>query len=67
MKNQILIAILSCLILASSAEARDDELHMPVDNVMNNPEYAARLAGMTYYFGDQPHPAVAHRFVRVAE
>lgn len=62
MKKQIFAAMLATLVFTGTVEARDDELHLPVSNVMENDEYASQLAGVKFYFGDQPHPAVASRF-----
>jgi hypothetical protein len=45
-----------------TAAARDDVGTYPIADVMNNAEYAARLAGVKFYFGDQAHPDVARSF-----
>lgn len=38
---------------AVQAAGRDDVINFPVADVLNNPEYAAKLpAGVKYYFGD---------------
>ena len=47
------------LAFAAPATARDDVLKFPVADVLNNPDYAAKLQGVKYFFGDTAHPAVA--------
>lgn len=56
-KPAVLIA-LATLLLVSAVHARDSERHFPVADVLENPEYADRLAGVTFYFGDQEYPVV---------
>src|SRR5262245_23002006 len=55
------LAVLGLLGLLSAGPslARDDVQTFPVADVLNNPEYAAKLAGVKFFFGDQAHPAVA--------
>ncbi len=48
--------------MSMAALARDDVGAYPIADVMNNPEYAARLAGVKFFFADQPHPQVAQSF-----
>ncbi len=45
-----------------TAAARDDVGTYPIADVLSNAEYAARLAGVKFYFGDQAHPDVARSF-----
>jgi uncharacterized protein YbjQ (UPF0145 family) len=33
-----------------------------VQAVLDNPEYARRLSGVTFYFGDSAHPAIVEDF-----
>jgi hypothetical protein len=47
------------LAFVAPATARDDVLTFPVAEVLNNPEYAAKLQGVKFFFGDTAHPAVA--------
>jgi hypothetical protein len=56
--GQLFIAIVVTA-MAGPALARDDVKTFPIADVTENPEYAARLAGVKFFFGDQPHPAVA--------
>lgn len=42
--------------------ARDDIQSFPIADVLNNAEYARRLEGVAFYFGDQAHPTIAARF-----
>lgn len=53
----VLLAALATLSLA--AAARDDVGTYPIADVMGNPEHAARLQGVKFFFGDQAHPPVA--------
>jgi hypothetical protein len=39
------------------AHARDDVQTFPIADVLQNPAYAARLEGVTFFFGNQAHPA----------
>ncbi len=63
MRAPITIAlILVSLAWSSSPLARDTRHHFPISDVMDNPEYAAQLDGVSFYFGEQPHPAVVKTF-----
>jgi len=55
MKNLAALALpLGLLVAASPAIAADRLLTFPVADVLNNPEYAAKLPqGVTFYFGSQ--------------
>lgn len=53
---------ISLILLAADASARDTVQQLPVADVLNNPEYAERLEGVSFYFGDQPHPEIAKNF-----
>ena len=46
------------VLAAAPSFARDDVQTYPIADVLNNPEYASRLAGVKFFFGDQAHPAV---------
>jgi hypothetical protein len=46
------------LAVAAPASARDDVVTFSIADVVNNPQYAARLQGVKYFFADQAHPAV---------
>jgi hypothetical protein len=56
--TRIALALLGVLSI-TPAFARDDVQNFPIADVVNNPAYAARLAGVKFYFGDQTHPAVS--------
>jgi uncharacterized protein YbjQ (UPF0145 family) len=49
---------ISLVLLASDASARDTVQQFPVADVLNNPEYARQLEGVSFYFGNQPHPEI---------
>jgi len=51
--------LLSILWSPATVQARDDLITLPVSGIFDNPEYAARLEGVQFYFGETPHPAVA--------
>lgn len=53
-----LLAVLGSFV-ASSAMARDDVSKFSIADVLNKPEFAAKLEGVKFYFGKQAHPAVA--------
>lgn len=54
--------IVVLLVWSASAFARDTHEQYPVSDVLNNPDYAAELEGVKFYFGKQPHPAVVKSF-----
>ena len=43
--------------LSADADARTTMHYLDVANVLDNPEYASRLQGVSFYFGNTPHPA----------
>jgi len=49
-------------LFSSGAAARDDVGTYPVADVLQNPEYAERLEGVKFYFGEQAHPEIEHSF-----
>jgi hypothetical protein len=51
----VAVAVLG-LFVASDAAARDTLSQYSIQNVLNNPEFAPRLAGVSFYFGTQEHP-----------
>jgi hypothetical protein len=55
------LAIVMAL-FSSIAVARDDVGTYPIADVLQNPEYAERLAGVKFYFGEQAHPEVERSF-----
>lgn len=56
------ILSISLILLAADAPARDTVQQLPVADVLNNPEYAGRLEGISFYFGNQPHPEIVKNF-----
>ncbi len=56
------ICIVTLIIGANLAHARDEIKFFPIADVMENEEYASRLEGVQFFFGDQPHPAVERDF-----
>jgi uncharacterized protein YbjQ (UPF0145 family) len=62
--QRTLIAIFSLLLplVATEASARDTIKQWPISDVLNNPEYAERLKGVSFYFGDQSHPPIVENF-----
>lgn len=58
--STIIAALL--LLLSADASARTTILHLDVADVLNNPEYASRLQGVSFYFGNQPHPAPVNTY-----
>lgn len=53
------LLFLSLLPASSQVQARDDLITLPVAALFDNPEYAAKLEGVQFFFGSTPHPAVA--------
>ena len=50
----LVLAVL--LLLSADATARTTIHHLDVANISNNPEYASRLEGVSFYFGSTPYP-----------
>lgn len=62
-KHRLLGAlVVAALIVPTAAGARDTVSTFPIADVLNNPEYAERLKGVSYFFGEQGHPEVAQSF-----
>lgn len=68
MKPGILVTgvVLSAALLAApatpmAAPPADEVTIHEIANVLERPEYASQLEGVTFYFGDAPHPRVARR------
>jgi uncharacterized protein YbjQ (UPF0145 family) len=58
MQRQTLPIIAATLLLFSGdASARTTIHYLDVADVLNNSEYASRLQGVSFYFGNTPHPA----------
>jgi hypothetical protein len=56
------ISIVLCFFMSAALEARDTRHRYLVSEVTENPEYAARLEGVDFYFGAQSHPGVLEDF-----
>jgi len=53
------LALAAAMLMASATTgARDDVGSYPLADVLGNPEYAGRLEGVQFFFGDQPHPPI---------
>ena len=61
-KLNLVISIVLCCFMTAELEARDTRHRYLISEVMNNPEYAARLEGVTFYFGEQAHPETLEDF-----
>lgn len=57
-----LILSTTAILLAADASARDTIQQLPVADVLNDPEYAQRLEGVSFYFGNQAHPEIVENF-----
>jgi len=57
----LLFAVIAFL-AGADAFARNTIHEYDIADVLNNEEYASRLSGVAYYFGDQEYPAVAQKF-----
>ena len=58
----LLIAATVLVLLSGDASARNTIQTYSVAEFMDNPEYASRLQGVSFYFGNQPHPALLTEF-----
>ena len=61
-RNLMFLCSLFLMLIASDAAARDTVRQWPVADVLDNPEYAGRLQGVSFYFGAQAHPAIVREF-----
>ena len=50
------------LMFSTDAEAKTKVLQFSAADVINDPANAPRLAGVTFYFGDTPHPPIVESF-----
>lgn len=55
-----LLGVLATVPLA--AVCRDDVGSYPIADVLSRPEFADRLKGVKFYFGEQAHPPIARDF-----
>ena len=58
----LIIAATVLLLLSGDASARNSIHTYSIEEFMNNSEYASRLQGVSFYFGNQPHPAPLTKF-----
>ena len=56
------LLVLACLVCVSSVHAREDIQSFPIEPVLNSDDGKEKLAGVTFYFGDQAHPKVVQEF-----
>jgi hypothetical protein len=49
-------------VISLAAVARDDVGAYPIADVLSRPEFAGRLEGVKFYFGNQAHPPIAKTF-----
>lgn len=61
-RSLIIFCSLFLMLHASDATARDTVKQWPVAGIFDNPEYAERLEGVSFYFGEQAHPAIVTNF-----
>jgi hypothetical protein len=54
--------VASSMLWSSGAMARDDVVAFPIADVMGQSVNSSRLEGVQFFFGNQPHPAVAQNF-----
>ena len=63
MTRTVSIVLAALLVLFSAdASARTTIHHLEVADIFNNPEYASRLEGVTFYFGGQSHGEIAKSY-----
>lgn len=55
----MLTSMLTLLPSSTPLQARDDLITLPVASIFDNPEFASRLTGVEFYFGETPHPEIA--------
>ena len=53
---------LVAVLLSADASARTTIHHLPAADVLNEPGFATQITGVTFYFGNSPHPAVVQEF-----
>ena len=61
-RSLIFVIAASLLLTFTDAPARNTIHKLIIANFMANPEYAGRLEGVSFFFGDQPHPVVDENF-----
>lgn len=61
-RNLVFLCSLLLMLITSDATARDTIKQWPIADVLENSEYAERLQGVSFYFGDQSHPSIVENF-----
>jgi uncharacterized protein YbjQ (UPF0145 family) len=56
------LAAMMALFLSSSALARNTLHQFPAADVLDDSAFASQISGVTFYFGNSPHPAVVQEF-----
>ena len=62
LRNIAICIALAPMLVSPDAFARNTLHHLPVADVLNDPEFAVRIEGVRFYFGSQLHPAVIQEF-----
>ena len=62
LRNTALCIVLAMILVSPDAFARNTLHHLPVADVLNEPEFAERIEGVQFFFGSQAHPAVVQEF-----
>ena len=62
--NKLVIFIVAALLLLATSivQARDARQQFSIADVMEQPENSSQLQGVSFYFGDQGHPAVKQTY-----
>ncbi|HKJ18389.1 MAG TPA: excinuclease ATPase subunit [Xanthomonadales bacterium] len=58
----VTLVVVASLLFVNPTQARNTLHQLPIADVLNNPDYAAQLEGVKFYFGNQPHPEVVKSF-----
>lgn len=62
MIRKLILSATTLFMASVPAFGRDDVGTYPLSDVFGNPEYASRLEGVSFYFGDQAHAPVERSF-----
>jgi len=63
MIRAIVVAIaIATMLIAPDATARNTLVKMSIAEFMENPTHSSQLEGVSFYFGEQEHPAIAKSF-----
>ncbi|WP_409522553.1 excinuclease ATPase subunit [Nitrincola sp. MINF-07-Sa-05] len=58
MRKMLKLAIISSLLICGTAQARDQVIDLPLDQIMGTPKANGALLSVPVYFAGQSHPAV---------